>query len=172
MAASSSQRGEGEFYQSALAAFVMFSFVVWSPSKDAASLILLDCRSCWWCRGRGEWKRIRLKIRIIKNWLNASEMDSRWHIFLLTEGWPGLIDVLEQQHLINIRSCWSPSSTLLRFSPSSLASSGTGWNGILGRQSSVFFPLTLRMKTFHSSRSDDVYSVVRYHISSCFRCLF
>lgn len=60
-----------------------------------------------------EWNGIKLKIRIIKSWLNASEVDSRWHLFPPEEGWAALIGVLEQQHLINIRSCWSPSSTLL-----------------------------------------------------------
>lgn len=43
-----------------------------------------------------ESNRIRLKVRIIKNGINASQMDSRWRFFLLMGGCPGLIDVLEQ----------------------------------------------------------------------------
>lgn len=49
----------------------------------------------WQQLRKDDLKQDQIRNKNDQTFLNVSEMDSRSHIFLVTEGWPGLIDVLE-----------------------------------------------------------------------------
>lgn len=84
-------------------------------------------------------KRDLIKNRNYQTCVNAPEMDSRWHIFLLTEGWSGLIDVTEaaafdhnQQILVSSTELlWVVFFFFLLRPPA--PSSDIGWNVFLGK---------------------------------------